>query len=194
MAVRADLQFRLLVGADRDGQSAARVEGAATGHVDGRGRIAAENDTAPGALREWVRSGRSRHQGGGVGVPVLSRDSLSAAHLDNRAEVHDGDPVAHRLDHAEVVGDEQVRHAELALQVTQERENLRTGRDVEPGHGLVAEDEARPGDQGTRNHDPLALSAGQRPGQAVHHFGLEPDATEDLDDLLSAVRPRSSSR
>ena len=37
--------------------------------------------------------------------------------LHDPAEVHDGDPRAEVFDHGEVVGDEQVREAELLLQV-----------------------------------------------------------------------------
>ena len=58
-------------------------------------------------------------------------DLARLGHLDERAEVHDRDPVADVLDHAHVVGDEQVGQAELALEAAQQVEDLGLDRDVE---------------------------------------------------------------
>ena len=63
------------------------------------------------------------------------------------------------LDDREVVGDEQVGQAELALQVVEQVQDLALDRHVERRDGLVADDEVgvdreRPGDA-----DALALAA-----------------------------------
>ena len=69
---------------------------------------------------------------------------LGVGQLDDAAEVHHRDAVRDLVDHREVVGDEDVRQLELALQVLQQVEDLRLDRDVERRHGLVADDQLRP--------------------------------------------------
>ena len=54
------------------------------------------------------------------------------------AEVHDRDPIGDVLHDSHVVGDEQVREAHLALQLTQQVEHLGLDGDVQRGDGLVA--------------------------------------------------------
>ena len=54
-----------------------------------------------------------------------------------------GDPVGDLGDHAEVVGDQHDRHAELALQLAQQVEDLRLDGDVERGRRLVGDQQRR---------------------------------------------------
>ena len=82
----------------------------------------------------------------------------------------------------EVVGDEQVREAELALELLHEIDDLRLNRDVERGYGLVADDQLgvqreRPGEA-----DPLALAAGELVWVARSGVGRKADDLEELPD------------
>ena len=81
--------------------------------------------------------------------------------LDDPAEIHHGDAVADVLDHRQVVRDEQVRQAELALQVHQQVDDLRLDRHVERGDRLVADDQLRVERQRPRDADALPLAAGE---------------------------------
>ncbi len=63
--------------------------------------------------------------------------------LDDLAEVHDRDPVADVLDHAHVVGDEQIGQAKFGLELLELVQDLGLDRDVEGRDGLVAHDEFR---------------------------------------------------
>ena len=104
--------------------------------------------------------------------------------LDDLAEIHDGDAVADVLDDREVVGDEQVGQAELALQVAQQVDHLRLHRDVEGGDRLVADDQARVQRQRAGDADPLALAAGEFVRVAVERVLPQADLEGELRDPL----------
>src|SRR5215813_6864634 len=89
------------------------------------------------------------------GVEELAHGRL----LHDLARVHDGHPVAHLRDDAEVVRDEDQGDAGLALDVLQEVQILRLDRDVEVGRGLVGDDETRPAGQGDGADDALPHAA-----------------------------------
>ena len=61
------------------------------------------------------------------------------AGLDDLAAMHDGDALADVAHDGEVVGDEQQREAELALELAQQIEDLGLDRDVEGGYRLVGD-------------------------------------------------------
>ena len=61
--------------------------------------------------------------------------------LDDAAGVHDGDPVGHLGDDAEVVRHQQQRQAERLPHFAQQFEDFRLDRDVERGRRLVGDDE-----------------------------------------------------
>ena len=86
---------------------------------------------------------------------------LDLGHLDDLAEVHHRDAVADVLHDREVVGDEEVGQAELALEVLEQVDDLRLDGDVERGDRLVADDELRVQRQGSGDADALALAAGE---------------------------------
>jgi hypothetical protein len=60
--------------------------------------------------------------------------------LDDSPALHHGHPVGDLLDDTQVVGDEQVRQAELALDLFKKVEDLRLHADVEGRGRLVAGD------------------------------------------------------
>jgi len=81
-------------------------------------------------------------------VGGLAEDSLNRALFDNRAEIHEGDIIAHITDDAEVVGDEQVGEMKGALEVDEEVEHLRLYGDIQSGGGFVEDEELGTEDDG----------------------------------------------
>src|SRR4051812_17424809 len=104
--------------------------------------------------------------------------------LDNAAEIHHRDAVADVGDDGEIVRDEEIGEAVLALQVDQQIDHLRLDRDVERRHRLVADDEARPKRQRPRNADALALAAGKLMRIVLHLVRSQADLPEQLRDAL----------
>ncbi len=45
----------------------------------------------------------------------LGKDLPAVGHLDDLAEIHDRHAMTDMLDHGEIMGDEQIRHAQIAL-------------------------------------------------------------------------------
>jgi hypothetical protein len=120
---------------------------------------------------------------------VLEQDR-GLRELDDLAEVHDGDALAHRAHHREVVRDEQVRERERVLQAAEELQHTRLNGHVEPRGRLVEDDEARPHHQRAREaHAPL-LSAGQLVRIEVEMRVGQADRLQHRLDLALALRPR----
>ena len=94
------------------------------------------------------------------------------------------------LDYGEVVGDEQVGHAEIALQVGQQVDDLRLYRNIERGNGFVAYDQLGPKRQRARNHQPLPLPARKLVGKADHLVAAQADLFEQRNDLGVNLRFR----
>ena len=84
-----------------------------------------------------------------------------AALLDDLALAHDVDAVGHRAHDAEVVRDQQHGHAELALQVLQQLEDLRLDGDVERRGRLVGDQQVGLVGERHGDHHALALAAGE---------------------------------
>ena len=108
------------------------------------------------------------------------------AGFDDFPLLHDGDVVGEAADDAEVVGDEQHRHAVLGLQVFQEREDLRLHRDVERRRRLVGDEQVGAVCKRHGDHHPLALAAGE-----LMRIGAEPAggiAQPDLAEQLQCPR------
>src|SRR6185312_14223047 len=71
---------------------------------------------APAALaRVGIEDGREERLG--VGVLRARVDLRRLRQLDDAAEIHDGDPLAEVVDHAQVVGDHEVGQVALRLEV-----------------------------------------------------------------------------
>ena len=60
----------------------------------------------------------------------LGEATLRLGQLNDLAEIHHSDPVAHVAHDAEVVSDEDQRQAELALEVLQQVDDLSLNRNV----------------------------------------------------------------
>ena len=109
--------------------------------------------------------------------------------LDNAAEIHHRDAVADMGDDGEIMRDEEVGEAVLALQVDQQIDHLGLDRDVERGDRLVADDQARSERKRARDADALALAAGKLMRKVPHLVGPQAHLLEQFGDpvlLLAA--------
>ena len=116
----------------------------------------------------------------------------TVALLDDLALLHDADAVGELAHDAEIVGDEQHRHAEPLLRFLQQFQDLRLHRDVERGGRLVGDQQIRLVRQRHGDHHALALAAGK-----LMRIGAEPlgrignaDLGEQFDDAARALSRR----
>ncbi len=84
---------------------------------------------------------------------------LDRALLHDLALLHHADPVRHLADDAEIMGNEQDRHAEPGLQILEELENLSLHGDVERGCRLVRNEQVRLIGERHGDHHALPLAA-----------------------------------
>ncbi len=115
-----------------------------------------------------------------------SNTSTGVALLDDLAGVHHADPVAHRADHAEVVGDEQDRGVGLVAQGAHEVEHLGLDGGVETGGRLVEHEQLRVARQRHGDHDALLHPAGELVRIALHdpHRVGDAHAAQRLEGVL----------
>lgn len=78
-----------------------------------------------------------------VGMLRRPCQHLSLAALNDFAQIHDHDGMAHMRDRREVVGDEQIGQPQLRLQVAQQVKDLRADRYVERRHRFIQHHQAR---------------------------------------------------
>ena len=109
-----------------------------------------------------------------VRVERAFEQDLAGSDLHEPSRAHDRDAIRHVVHHREVVGDEEIGEAELALEVLQEVQYLGLHGDVEGRHRLVADEELGLQGERTRDADALALSAGEAVRIAAEPPGVEP--------------------
>jgi hypothetical protein len=80
--------------------------------------------------------------------------------LHDAARIHDHDVVGHIRHHAEVMRDEDDRHAGVLLKFLQEFENLGLRRYIECGRRLVGNEHGEVTGQRHGDHDPLPHTSG----------------------------------
>ena len=183
------------------GEGAARREAAALGLLVGAGHRALDR-RQPLALDVEARDRAQKADR--VGVLRIGEQGIDRRLLDDLAGVHHQHVVGHLGDHAEIVGDDQDRHAEPSLQVLQQVEDLRLDGDVERGGRLVGDQQRglaakRHGDHhalahaarqavrivvdplgGGRNAHQLEHLDGAFPGRLRRHPGVRQDRLDDL--------------
>ena len=92
-----------------------------------------------------------------------SNTSAARPDLHEPPEIEHRDAIGQIAHHVQIVRDEHVAHAALALQVGEQIEDRGLHRDVERGRRLVADDDARIARERARNRDALLQSAGKLP-------------------------------
>ena len=108
-------------------------------------------------------------------------------HLHDVAQVHDRDTAGDVFDDGEVVRDEQVRKAQLALQVFKHVDDLRLDGHVQRGNRLVADDELGVRGERAGDADALALTAGELVRVAGRLFAGDADRGQQLANALVAL-------
>ena len=99
----------------------------------------------------------------------IVEDLLGRALLDDSPGVHHANPVAHRANHAKVVGDQQHRSSGFGPQRTDEVEHFRFNRGVEAGRRLIEDEQFRRRRKRHRDDDTLEHAARELVRIAVHH-------------------------
>ena len=133
--------------------------------VTSRRHVAAARGVARRASSPIVYGWRGRSKISSVG-PI----STTSAEVHHRRRARRGGG------RAEVVRDEQVGEAVLALQVAQQPEHLACDRHVERGRRLVADDQARPRRDRARDRDALLLAARELLRVALGELRASPTA------------------
>ena len=107
-------------------------------------------------------------------------------HVFGVAGFHDAAQVHHRhaagdvAYHRQVVGHEQVGHAQLVLQVLKQVDHAGLDGHVQCEDRLVEQHELRVDRQRTRDGDALALAAGELRGETVHLVGVQFHQTHEF--------------
>ena len=129
---------------------------------------AALPESFPAAGRVW-RRGRSRRAARACTGGSASGRSRRACPLDDPSGIHHRNTVGDLNRDPDVVGDEDHRHAEFALQLAQQQQDLDLHGGVERRGRLVGEQEFRLAGQRQRDHRALPHPAGH-----LVRIGVEP--------------------
>ena len=111
----------------------------------------------------------------GVGMGGLAKNLGRRPLLDEAAHIHDGDLVADMAHHREIMGDDHIGEAELALKPRQEIEDLALDRDIEAGGRLIGDDELGIERDGAGDADAARLAARQLMRVAAGEILRQPD-------------------
>ena len=99
-------------------------------------------------------------------------------------EVHDENAIGHVVRHAQVVRDEKISHAHLALQVLEEIEHSCLRRKVERRHGLIQDQELWVDGDGSRNAHSLPLAAAELVRKPCRVGCVQTHPLQQLDHVL----------
>ncbi len=108
----------------------------------------------------------------------IGEDLGGRAVLDLTPPTQHRDRVGDLTHDGEVVGDEHVGEAQVALQPGEQPQDLRLHGDVQRRDGLVEHDQLGFDDQGARDGDTLTLPAGKLPRMPRRDLGRESDQLE----------------
>jgi hypothetical protein len=120
----------------------------------------------------------------GVRVTRSAVDLFDGPNLDDLSEVHDGHAVCDVSNDREIVRNEQIRQAELTLQVLQQVDDAGLNADVEGRYGFVEHQQLGFDSERSRDTDPLTLATRELVRITVSVFGVEPDHGEKFRNAL----------
>ena len=147
-------------------QRAARRERATRRHRADRGRRACDRHELPARPGHLRDGGQQR---AGVRMARVVEGRARAGQFRHPAAIEHQHAVGDLGDHAEIVGDEQDGEPRLALQVAQQRQDLRLDRHVERRGRLVGDQQPRARRERHRDHHALAHAAGHFVRKGVEH-------------------------
>jgi hypothetical protein len=134
------------------------MKAAAAGKISGTRNVAGNGlETVRMAAERWDRSNQSAC----VGMFGTLQNFVGGSEFDDLARIHDCDLIGDFCDEAQVVRDQEDRHAQAIFQIAQEVEDLRLDRDVERGGGFVGHEKFGFRGEGHRDHDALLHAAGK---------------------------------
>ena len=157
--------------------TAAVGKGAARRHPAGIGHGPWDEGQILMALQAPVEPGHGTQQALRVGHPGRLQHRHHIALLDDAPGIHHHHPIGDLCHHAQIVGDEQDRHAGALLQILEKIEDLRLDGDVECGRRLVGDQQFRVAGQGLGDHRALPFAAVGRHRHGRHRhaaFGAGP--------------------
>ena len=137
-------------------------------------------DLAAHSARGRVGYGRGGEERLRVGVARFAVHLFPGAGFDDLAEVHHCHPIGNVPHHREVVGNEEVREAELVLDALQQVDDLRLDRHVERGNRFIEHEKVGVQSQGAGDADALALPAGKLVRVALRVRRAQPDDLHQL--------------
>jgi len=100
--------------------------------------------------------------------------------LHHLAQIHHRNTITEVLHYAKVVRNEEVREAELLLQLCEQVQHLRLNRDVECRDWLVQHDQGWVQHESASNANALPLAARELMGVATRRFGTQAHHLERL--------------
>ncbi len=130
-------------------------------HLDVLGR---HHDGGVGRPDERLALGLRGEQMPGIGMLRVLEQLGDRPGLDDLAVGHHADPIGDLAHDRQIVGDQQHRHPEAALQVLQQGQDLGLDGDVERRGRLVGDQQIRLIGERHRDHHALSLAAGQLMG------------------------------
>ena len=84
---------------------------------------------------------------------------VDRAFFHDAAKIHDHNMICHLRDHTEIVRDKDDRGLVFILQLAQQRQDLRLGRNIDRRGRLIGNQQTRPARQRHRDHRALAQAA-----------------------------------
>ena len=124
-------------------------------------------DPLPLPFRRRIGNRHGRQQRLRVGVPGVAVQLVGRSRFDDASQIHHADGVGNMSHDRQIVRDEDVRQAELLLQVAQQVDHLGLDRNIQGRDRLVAENHLRPHRQSPRDADPLPLAAAELVGLTI---------------------------
>ena len=195
LAIRHLAQDRRLDPASLLSGGAAGVEAAARGRVERAGQLALEHDALAAMLGIEDRIGGE--QGRRIVMGRTVEDGAGRAELDDLAQIHHRHPIGDPPDDIEIMADDEIGEAQLALHLGQQVQHLALDREIEPRGRLVGHDDPRPhGERPHHRHAP-GLAAAQLMGIAIQDIARQAKLGEGAFDLPPGVgrqRPADAQR
>ena len=158
------------------------------GGASGLGNSPLDQSRRTRLLDAGIGNRRGVEQQLGVGMQRPLAQFVAIGGLHHAAEIHDDDARRDVPHHGEVVRDEEIGQAALALQCFQQIDDLPLDRHVERRHRLVADDELRLDRERARDADALALAAGELVRIAVGNFRTQSDLIQQGRDAFARGR------
>jgi len=125
-----------------------------------------------------AKAGNAVEKSTGVGMLGGAENFFNGALLDEFSFEHNQNTIRKIGDDAEVVGDEEDRHAELIAEIAKEIENLGLDGDIEGGGGFIGDEKFGLAGEGHGDHGALLHSARKLVGIIARtEFGIA-DADE----------------